>query len=164
MHPAPVIFELPDASGDSRKMTHHDDCQLTVQVYRYIYLQVIIPSKLTSVQIQSLDSQQLGKYLSLNNCELLWNSSTLGLKLDILQLLSLTLGEMLNVLQQLGQTSNSLCTQCYKALAPCCTQCYMALAPCTLSVTRRHEAMMVTRCRRLVALSATRRRRLITLE
>ena len=164
MHPAPVIFELPDASGDSRKMTHHDDCQLTVQVYRYIYLQVIIPSKLTSVQIQSLDSQQLGKYLSLNNCELLWNSSTLGLKLDILQLLSLTLGEMLNVLQQLGQTSNSLCTQCYKALAPCCTQCYMALAPCTLSVTRRPEAMMVTRCRRLVALSATRRRRLITLE
>ena len=68
-------------------------------LYRYIYLQVIIPSKLTSVQIQSLDSQQLGKYLSLNNCELLWNSSTMGLKLDILQLLSLTLDEKLNVLQ-----------------------------------------------------------------
>ena len=33
MHPAPVIFELRDASGDSRKMSHHDDCQLTVQVY-----------------------------------------------------------------------------------------------------------------------------------
>ena len=68
-------------------------------LYRYIYLQVIIPSKLTSVQIQSLDSQQLGKYLSLNHCELLWNSSTMGLNLDILQLLPLTLDEKLNVLQ-----------------------------------------------------------------
>ena len=134
MHPAPVIFELPDASDDSRKMTHHDDCQLTVQVYRYIYLPVIIPSKLTSVQIQTLDSQQLGKYLSLNNCELLWNSSTMGLKLDILQLLSLTLDEKLNVLQQLAQTSNSLCTQCNKALESYSTECKRAPAPCITKV------------------------------
>ena len=108
MNPATLIFELPDASGDSRKMAHHDNYPLTVQVYRYHDY---------TVQTYKCVSTEFGQpAMGLNNFELLRNSATLGLKLNILQLLSLTLSEKLNVLQQSGQTSSTFCTQCNKGL------------------------------------------------
>ena len=126
MNPATLIFELPDASGDSRKMAHHDNYPLTVQVYRYHDY---------TVQTYKCVSTEFGQpAMGLNNFELLRNSATLGLKLNILQLLSLTLSEKLNVLQQLGQTSSTFCTQCNKALAYYSTERNRALTPCITKV------------------------------
>ena len=53
-----------------------------------------------TVQTYKCVSMEFGQpAIGLNNFELLRNSATLGLKLNILQLLSLTLSEKLNVLQ-----------------------------------------------------------------